>query len=299
MRIELITRANGDSDCMEVLREAVSKWREDGHRVRPRVTFEAGDARRFARAARRRADLLVVAGGDGTLNEVVNGLARKGRRPRLAVVPAGTANDFATGIGLPTDDLDACLRIATTGRAVPVDIARANGRAFINVSVGGLGTYATRDASPETKRLLGPLAYMLRGAKEIAGATPERARFRADRDVVYDGEFLFFAVGNGRLTGGGTPIAPAADHSDGRIDLVVLKSVPRLELMRLLPAIRAGEHDEHPEVLYVQAREVDVRVEGEMAVNVDGEPVDASRLRYRATGEVVEVMMPWDPPDDE
>jgi YegS/Rv2252/BmrU family lipid kinase len=292
MRIGLIARAGEDGALLDLLQEAVARWREEGHEVRPRATFEAGDARAFTRTLRRWADLLVVTGGDGTLNEVANGLVTKGPRPRLAIVPAGTANDFAAGIGLPVDDVEACLHLATSGPAVNVDIARVNGRAFLNVSVGGLGVNASRNASPESKRLLGGLAYALRGVREIADALPERGKFRADGKQVHDGEFLFFAVGNGRLTGGGTLIAPGADAGDGRMDLVLLRSVPKLELVRLLPAIRAGEHREHPEVLYVKARTVEVQLTGTVPVNIDGEPIEASRLRYRASGERVEIVVP-------
>lgn len=296
MRIEIVVRAGEDEACLEALREAVARWRAAGHDVEPRATFEAEQARRFAAESRERADLLIVAGGDGTLNQVANGLAGAGRCPRVAIVPCGTANDFATGLGLPVEDLEACIALALEGRPIPVDIARVNGRAFINASVGGFGASATRAASAEAKRVLGPFAYVLQGAREIADARAERALFRADGRTVYDGDFLFFAVTNGRLTGGGTPIAPEADAGDGRVDLVVLKSLPKLELVRLLPAIRAGEHDEHPEVLYLQAREVAIEVAGDVPVNVDGEPEDARSLRYDAAGGRLEIMAPPAPP---
>lgn len=297
MRIDVLVRAGEDQACLDAVRNAVERWRAAGHDVRPHATFEAADTARFARRARR-ADLLVVAGGDGTLNQVVAGLMGGGARPRMAIVPTGTANDFATGLGLPGEDVEECLRLATEGCAVPIDIARVNGRAFINASVGGLGATATRGASADTKKLLGPLAYVLRGAREVAEATAERGRFEADGVEVYHGDFLFFAVGNGRLTGGGTVIAPAADAGDGRVDLVVLKSLPKLELMRLLPAIRAGEHEDHPEVLYIQAADVSVDLESAIPVNVDGEPVDARHLQYDARGGRLYVMAPLVPSDD-
>ena len=292
MRITLIARAGEETANLAALSASVERWRGEGHEVRPRVTFEPGDERRFARVSRRWADLVVVAGGDGTLHEAVNGLTGKGARPRLAIVPMGTGNDFASGIGLPVDDPETCLRLATSGRTVAVDIPRVNGRAFINVSLGGLGARASRSASHESKKLLGALAYALQGAREIADAVPHRARIRADDVGVHAGEFLFFAVGNGRSTGGGTLIAPGADATDGRMDLVVLKAVSKLELMRLLPAIRAGQHREHPEVIYVKARAIDIRLEGEVAVNVDGEPFDAHRLRYRSSSERIDVVVP-------
>lgn len=293
MRIDVIVRAGENEDCLDVVREWVARWRAQGHEVRPHATFEAADTERFARQALR-ADILVVAGGDGTLNRIAEALSGDGARPRLVIVPTGTANDFATGLGIPTDDVDACLRLALEGRAEAIDIARANGRAFINASVGGFGASATRDASTDAKKVLGPLIYMLRGAREIADAAPERGCFRVEGETIYEGEFLFYAVGNGRLTGGGTVIAPDADTGDGRIDLVVVKSMPKLELMRLLPAIRSGQHDEHPEVIYVQARNVDVRLSADVPVNIDGEPIEAREIHYDAGGGRIDVMVPAD-----
>lgn len=291
MRITLISRAGEDDAWMDPLRSLVAEWREAGHEVRPRATFERGDARRFAQWARRHSDLLVVAGGDGTLNEVVNGLATPGRRPRLGIIPAGTANDFATGLGVPAEPLEAG-RVAIEGRALRVDIARVNQRAFLNVSVGGFGAAVTREASAGAKRWLGPVAYLLNGVRRLAGAEPREGEFICDGEVVFGGTFLFFAVGNGRLTGGGTAIAPEADASDGKLDLVLVKALPRLELIGMLPEIRAGEHLDHPGVIHVRGESIDVRLEEPIPVNVDGEALDGRRFRYGVVEGGIEVMIP-------
>lgn len=293
MNITLIARAGEDADCLELLRNTVAEWRRAGHDVRARATFEAGDAKRFASGARRWADLLVVAGGDGTLNEVANGLAARGSmRPRMAIVPMGTANDLAAGLGLP-EDPEACLDVALHGRVQRVDVAMVNRHAFLNVSVGGMGATATRDATSTEKRFLGPIAYLLRGARAVAEATPVSGRFRLDGKEAFRGDFLFFAIGNGRRTGGGTEIAPDAETDDGRLDVVILTAVPKVELMRLLPEIRAGEHLADPAVFYRQARTVDIRLAESLAVNVDGEELEESRrLRYRDTRQHIEFMVP-------
>jgi diacylglycerol kinase (ATP) len=290
MRITLIVRAGEDPARLEALRTVVTDWRRQGHHVRPRATFEAGDARRFASTARRRSDLIVVAGGDGTLNEVVNGLGREGPRPRLGIIPAGTANDFATGLDIPFDVVDAA-RVAVEGVPRHVDIARVNRRAFVNVSVGGFGAMVTREASKGSKRWLGPMAYLVSGLRKLAAAEPREGEFVADGEVVFGGTFLFFAVGNGRLTGGGTAITPEADMGDGRLDLVLVKSVPRLELIGMLPEIRAGEHLHHPAVVHLSAETIEVRTEESLAVNVDGEALDGRIFRYRLLRGGVDVMV--------
>ncbi|HEX7024544.1 MAG TPA: YegS/Rv2252/BmrU family lipid kinase, partial [Gemmatimonadales bacterium] len=155
----MIIRPRGEDPRMEALREAVGRLRAGGHRVWPRLTFERGDARRFAEdAAQARCDVVVAAGGDGTVNEVVNGIVRCRWQPRLGIVPVGTANDFASGLGLPSAVPDA-VGVAVQGRPLAVDVARVNRRYFINVSTGGFGAEATAASPTEQKRKLGAFAY--------------------------------------------------------------------------------------------------------------------------------------------
>lgn len=292
--LALIVRPPGDESKVRVLQDVVRDLRAEGYAVHPRMTFEAGDAKRFAAAAARRgADLILTAGGDGTINEVINGLARVERIPRLGIVPFGTANDFAAGLRLPEDPMHA-VRVALDGRPLEVDIAQVNRRCFVNVSTGGFGAEATEAAPLEAKRLLGPLAYVLSGAKKFVQFQPGKARFRADREIVHDGDFVFFAVGNARLTGGGTRITPRAEFGDGKLDIVIVGGVSRMDFLALLPDLRAGTHLESPDVLYLRARRFEVESPEPIAVNADGEPMRARRFRYRLIDRTIRIMVPDD-----
>ena len=136
MRVILNGRAAQD----QRLRTAVAQMRERGHRVEVRVTWEAGDARRFAaEAAQARIETIVAAGGDGTLHEVVNGVfdAHEPVRCAIGVLPLGTANDFATACGIPTADLLDALTLIAEGTPVPIDVGMLGERVFINVASGG------------------------------------------------------------------------------------------------------------------------------------------------------------------
>jgi lipid kinase YegS len=291
-RVMLVVRTPADESRLDGLRETVSALRGDGHRITVRMTFEAGDARRFARgAALRGMDLVIAAGGDGTVNEVVNGLTAASQDTALGVVPLGTANDFARGLGLPMDANDA-LRLAVTGRAVPVDIATVNRRAFINVSTGGFGAAATRSVSRTFKRRLGTVAYLMSSARKLVQMEPARAVFRAEGEVVHDGTFVFFAVGNSRLTGGGMRIAPRADTDDGKLDLIVVGGVGRLGFLRLLPRLRAGTHLSHPAVRHYRADSFEVLLNDPVRVNADGEPVAGRSFRYELLGRTLRVVVP-------
>lgn len=292
LEITLIVRPRGDDPRIADLRASLDPLRRAGHRVHARLTNRAGDAERFAReAAEAGCDLVVAAGGDGTINQVVNGIVRCRWQPRLGIVPVGTANDFAAGLGLPDSVRDA-LEVAVRGRPVAVDVGRINHRHFINVSTGGIGAEATNAAPQEAKRRLGALAYVLSGIKEFVGLRPTRARFTAGDVEVYDGPMLLYAVGNARRTGGGTRLTPRARYGDGKLDLVVVPGLSRLDFLSLLPDLRAGSHIESPDVLYVQAPEFRVEARKEIAVNADGEPRRGRRFHYGIRRRPLSVMVP-------
>jgi lipid kinase YegS len=292
LRIALVVRPRGEDPRLNELRAAIERLRSEGHEVRPRITYEGGDARRFAWAAARRGfDLVLSAGGDGTVNEVVNGIARSRWQPRLGVIPVGTANDFAAGLGLPTSVAEA-VEVAVRGRPRVVDAARVNRRYFVNVSTGGFGAEATGAASQRAKRKWGPFAYLITGTKQFFGLKKRRARFVADGQVVHDGEYIVFAVGNARRTGGGTLLTPLARQEDGKLDIMIVPGLSRLDFLALMPDLRAGTHIESPDVLYARASELVVASDRPMRVNADGEGVRAKRFRYVIWPRPLSVMVP-------
>jgi diacylglycerol kinase (ATP) len=293
LKIVLVVKPPADDAKLDELRGAVAALRSDGHRVRVRLTFEAGDARRCARgAALRGADVVVAAGGDGTLNEVVNGLVAAGGETALAVVPLGTANDFARMLELP-EDTGECLRCLVGGAAVALDVAEVNRRCFINVSTGGFGAAASQNAGRGAKRMLGALAYVVTGAQRLVNFEPMEGLIRADGEVVHRGPFMFYAVGNGRWTGGGTRITPDADPGDGRLDVVIGTADSRLDLLTLLPSVRAGNHLDDEDIHYVRASQLEVRTRSPIAVNADGQPVAGGRrFRYRVLERRLSLLLP-------
>lgn len=290
VEIALIANAKKPGAAQE-LRVAVHALRDQGHRVHARLTFEATDAIRFARlATRRRVDLVIAAGGDGTVNEVVNGMmAARLPRPRLGVVPLGTANDFAKGLQIPLDIHEA-MAVALQGSAVEVDVAAVNERCFVNVSTGGFGPEITEAVSAKAKRLFGKLAYLFSAVRQLAQLEPAHAVFESEGRTVYEGPFFFFAVGNARHTGGGTPVTPRADYSDAQLDVVIVTGNKRRNFLTLLPDIRAGEHMRDPDVLYLQSANLHIRPIDSFAVNADGEPIDGPDFAYRVLAETISVM---------
>ena len=260
------------------LRHLVAWVRAKGHRVTPRVTWEPGDAAAFARrAARKGVDAVIAAGGDDTVNEVLNGIA--GFDVPLGIIPVGTANDFARQAGIPLDP-DHAMDVILRRDPVRVDTIDMNGRRFLNVSTGGVGAEATAETPADAKESLGLLAYAITGVRKLRELEARRISVRGP-GYARDGEFLIFAVGNGRVTGGGTAITPRASLTDGLLDFCLVEGMARADFTRLALRIRAGEHLEHPGVHYVQLPEVTIEGAEPISVNVDGEPCDARLLEYR------------------
>src|SRR5262245_13108267 len=214
------------------VRAAVAAERAAGHHVEVRVTWEGGDgARLAAEASRIGVERVAAGGGDGTINEVVAGLlsarneANSG--PALAVIPLGTANDFAHACHIPLDPAGA-LHLATTAKPRQIDVGRVAGRPFINMATGGFGTEITVETRPELKKALHGAAYLVTGLAHLAELRPVKASFTGP-GFSWSGELLVLAVGNGRQAGGGHILCPDALIDDGLFDLTILPDVPRGE----------------------------------------------------------------------
>ncbi len=261
------------------VRHLVTWVREKGHHVEPHATFESGDARAIAAdAAKRGVDVVAAAGGDGTVNEVVNGL--DGFDVPLGIIPLGTANDFARQVGIPAD-ADHAMDVILQRKPRRLDTASLNGRRFLNVSTGGVGAEATAETPAEVKESLGPIAYAITGIRKFADFHAKSARFSGD-GFEYSGEFLMFAVGLTRSTGGGTMVTPMASATDGLLDLCVVEGMSRRDFARTVLRVKRGEHLGQEGVHYVQVKHVTIESDEALSVNVDGETSNAKCLTYRA-----------------
>jgi len=260
-------------------RHLVSWVRERGHFVEVRVTFARGDAESLARdAAAAGADVVTAVGGDGTLNEVVNGL--DGYETPLGVVPLGTANDFSRQAGIPAD-ADHAMDVILRRKPVRIDTASLNGRRFLNVSTGGIGAEATAETPSQIKAVLGQLAYAISGIRKLADFEPNHGVFRGG-GYVLECDFLMFAVGSGLASGGGTMVTPHASTTDGLLDLCVVERMPRREFAKTVLQLRRGEHVGEEGVHYVRLPQLTIEAAKPISVNVDGEVQDSPRLDYHA-----------------
>jgi lipid kinase YegS len=287
-KVQLIL--NGKVAANDALRNAIAQQRAAGHRIKVRVTRKKGDARRFAAEAGE-ADLLIAAGGDGTLNEVVHGLMdlSEAARPALGVVPLGTANDFATGCGIPRDPEEA-LVLCMKGQGVPIDVGKANEHWFLNAASVGFGAEVTATTPPELKRLLGPAAYTVMGAILAMNVHHYHGRLTLpDGEITGSGPVAI--VGNGRQTGGGIQVAPRARIDDGLLDLLVVRQIPAMALLTAARELQQLSPDGEY-ISYWQTPWAEVYPEEAIPVNLDGEPTQFSSVRYEAVPRAIRLIVP-------
>ena len=289
-RVHLIL--NGKVAENDDLRAAVAWQRALRHRIDVRVTWEKGDARRFVSEAVQ-VDLLIAAGGDGTLNEVVHGLMELSEavRPTLGIVPLGTANDFANGCGIPRDPKKA-LSLCVKGEAVPIDVGKANDHWFINAASSGFGAEITATTSPELKRLLGPAAYTVMGAILAINLHHYQGKLiLPDREITNSGPVAI--VGNARQTGGGFQVAPRACIDDGLLDVLVVRQISPTALLAAARELQQLPAD-GVYISYWQTPWLEVHPEETIPVNLDGEPLRFSTVRYETVPKAIQLILPPD-----
>jgi diacylglycerol kinase (ATP) len=260
-----------------------------------RATEGPGDARRLAReAAAEGADVVAAAGGDGTIHEVVAGLAEADYAAALGVIPLGTGNDLARSLAIPTDTGPA-LALLERGRRRTLDLIRMSTdegeQLCVNAAAGGFSGQVHDALDPDLKRIWAPLSY-LRSAVEVMGDT-ERWRVR----LTVDGreqrlDALNVVVANGRFAGKGIPIAPHADPFDGLLDVAVVGDAPVLRLSRLAPKLLRGE--DPGDELFVTARgqQVTLEMDRTMPFSVDGERTECRSAHFTLLPGRLEVVVP-------
>lgn len=251
------------------------------------MTIAGGDALRAGQiAAQEECNHIFVAGGDGTLNEVLNGIAKVPgalEKTTFGLIPLGTGNDFADALGLPESVSDA-LDILLAGRTVRADVGCLNDRYFINVSAGGFIAEVSDAVDPALKSIAGKLAYLVGGAQVLLDYEPAETEIDvAESTGLMTRSFpvQMFAVCNSRMIGGGKLIAPHAVINDGLFDICVVRAMPTLEFISLLTCVPDGDHVEDERVHYFRASEIKMRFARKIKVNTDGEVLEADRCHYR------------------
>jgi diacylglycerol kinase (ATP) len=251
-----------------LLQRALVVFRERNIHLDVRESQSCGHLIELARdACEERPDLIVSAGGDGTHHYVINGL-HKSEVP-LGLLPLGTGNDFAKGLGMPMD-LHAAAGALLTGHVREIDLAQVGAAIYACIAGVGFDSTVTRYANQHVQWLSGSLAYTWSLLCCMREYRPQQLEIIADGES-YSGEVLFAVVGNNSSYGGGIRLAPRAKLDDGMLDVCIVPFMSRLELLRWVPSAYRGEHLYHPRIKYLQARKITLRSTSRMELFGDGE----------------------------
>jgi YegS/Rv2252/BmrU family lipid kinase len=252
------------------------------------ATSHSGDAEVLARhAAMEGYRRIVAAGGDGTVNEIVNGIA--GRNVALGLLPIGTMNVFANELGLPSNDLIRCWEIIQDNRTRRVDLPSANGKHFVQLAGVGLDAQAVKETSRAFKRSFGPLSYLI-SAAQIASRPPPVLRIQSEEAVTGDGSFVL--VGNGRLYGGRLPFFKQAVMDDGLLDVIVFKRLSYVDIIRYLQDVVFSPQISSPEVQYFQTKRLRVSSDETVPVEIDGELIGNCPVEFKIRAGGLRVLTP-------
>ena len=271
--------------------ELESKLRAELGVFESELTRGPRDAERIAReGVRSGIERVLVAGGDGTLNEVASGLlaAGLGGYAQIGVLPLGTGGDFARSAGMPLrmDDAIAALKQANpraidAGRICYRDGALNETTSyFVNVASFGISGLTDRLVNQTTKRFGGRASFLAGTLKALVRYRAAPVSVRVDGTLLHDGPLIIAAAANGRWFGGGMHVAPEARLDDGLLDIVLVPEHPKLKLISKLPLLYSGRHLDDPICSFLRGREIEAEAEpGVVLLDIDGEPLGSLPVR--------------------
>lgn len=213
-------------------------------------------------------EYILIAGGDGSVDSLVNAMMQKRIDLPIGILPVGTANDFGKFLGIPQDITEACTQILSS-KPKGVDIGVVNDKYFVNVASSGLFTDVSQKTDINLKNTIGKLAYYLKGLEEIPNLKKLKVKLKS-KEMTYDGEMYLFLVFNGQ-TAGNFKLATRADVSDGYLDVIMIKAVAIRDILPLFIKMLKGEHLDSDKVIYFKTEEVTIESDEDIVTDIDGE----------------------------
>ncbi len=230
-------------------------------------TQKKGDAIEMAKKASKTHGVVIAGGGDGTINEVINGIA--GTKAALGIVPMGTTNVLAMELDIPDKPVEAC-KLIVSKKPVKIDIGQVNGRYFLSWAGIGLDSHMIRDTEniPIIKKILGKISYPLIGLKTLLTYSPTKMSVNADGKR-YTGHFIL--VGNIKYYGGKFRVYPKAEVNDGLLDVCIFKKKSLIHTFKYTLAMGIGQHVNYDDVDYIQAKNIRIDTYDKILIHTDAE----------------------------
>ncbi|MCF0147170.1 MAG: YegS/Rv2252/BmrU family lipid kinase [Clostridium sp.] len=211
---------------------------------------------------------VLIAGGDGTIDNVVNAMTKAGVSVPIGILPVGTANDFGKFLGMPSDISKACRQILSS-EVTSVDLGSINDKYFVNVASTGLFTDVSQKTDVNLKNTIGKLAYYLKGLEELPNFRKLEIKIKSE-EMEYEGNMYFMLVFNGQ-TAGNFKLATRANASDGLLDVIIFKAIPIIELIPLFVKVLKGEHLDSDHVIYFKTNNIYIESHEDIVTDIDGE----------------------------
>lgn len=262
------------------------------------ATQQPDDIARFTRSAAEDGfDRIIIAGGDGSIHQAIDGLAPHFPAIDIAILPLGTGNDLARSLDIPVDDHEEALELAFTGTSHAIDLVAFEGAEsgyFVNVASGGVGGEIAAEVKSDDKQRWGSFAYWLTAVSKISSLNEFHLQLALD-DRCLELDAYGVTIANGRFLGGGFPIAPSAYLDDGLLDVTVIPAEPFFELMGTGIDIAMAEPREESRQIQFQAATLTVLAEPPMLYSLDGEPARAIEATFKVLPGVLQVVTGEDP----
>ena len=269
---------------------------EVGYELRLHRSTAPGDIRAYTleHVEASNTDLILVSGGDGTVNECISAMCMKGLDIPLLILPLGTANDFATSAGIP-GQVEECLALLEKGNLSYIDVGQVNESYFINVCNMGLFSGVSHTIDPELKKKFGRLAYYFKGFEEIQNYQAMDITLTVDDEVLKD-KYLLILVFNGKGAGGMLKLAKHAEITDGKFDVVCIKNVNIFEMPALMFKVLQGEHLKDVNVDYLTGSHIKIEChnqeENHFVTDIDGEAGPDLPMDIKVLSKKIRVYLP-------
>lgn len=259
---------SGENIILHELDKVMKLHQEKGYQIVPYRIQKGRDISEAFDIIDKEYKYILIAGGDGTVDSVVNVMMNRGIDLPIGILPVGTANDFGKFINIPSDVKKACKQILDS-EPKSVDIGKINDKYFINVASSGLFTDVSQKTDLNLKNTIGKLAYYLKGIEEIPNFRKLKVKLKS-KELEYDGEMYLILIFNGQ-TAGNFKLATRADVSDGYLDVIMIKAVPVIEMLPLFIKILKGGHLDSDKVIYFKTDDIIIESDEDIVTDIDGE----------------------------
>ena len=282
---------SGDRSFKNRIDEVIDDFQREGYQVVPYKTLGVDDIEYGVKLTKYdNYTSIAVAGGDGTINRVVNAMIKNDINLPIGIFPWGTANDLAAYFGIPRD-IKKCCKYMIKGKRRTIDLGKINDKYFINVAAGGLLTDVSQKIDTNLKNTLGKLAYYLKGIEQIPNFKPIPLQFTTRNKTLNADVYLFIAF-NGCSAGGFNLLGKNAVIDDGKFDLIAIKACNIIDLLPLFIKILRGEHLQDDNIIYIRSDKMKINSKYKIETDIDGEAGPLFPISLEIVPNIIDVFVP-------